>query len=140
MQKSTQELLEVLSKSKKIEEYIVENNSEFINIPLCKYIDNIIKEKKLKKPDIINKSNINVQYAYQIFGGKKMPSRTKVLQLIFGMELDLTTANRILRIAGFSELYSRNQRDSIIIYAINNNLSLIECNEILYDLGEDILE
>jgi hypothetical protein len=56
------------------------------------------------------------------------------------MHLNLEETQRLLKIGGGSALYPRNKRDSVIIYAINNAYSVLDCDEILYELGEDTLQ
>lgn len=41
--------------------------------------------------------------------------------------------------AGLSPLYPKIKRDSIIIINMNNNKSVVEINEALYNEGEDTL-
>ncbi len=140
MKKTTAELLKALEKNNNINHYFAANSDDFINITLSAYLNQLLAEKDINKAKAIEKSNLNNIYAYEIFSGKKNPSRNKLLQLIFGMELDLITAQRLLRTAGVSELYPRNKRDSIIIFAINNKLNLLECEEMLEEMGEDFIQ
>lgn len=37
-------------------------------------------------------------------------------------------------------LYAKNKRDNVILFALENKLSIIELNELLYELGLDIFE
>lgn len=141
MKATTRELLEILKRNKSIYEYLAENSEDFLNISLKEWLNNYVQEKKLKKADIVKASNLNEQYAYQIFRDEKLkPSRNKLLQLAFGMGLELENAQIMLRISGNNELYPKFERDSVIIYSLVNKLSLVECNEILFDLGYEILE
>lgn len=95
---------------------------------------------KTTKNTAINNSALNQIYGYQIFDGKrKKPSRNKLIQLIFGMGLDITDSQRLLKIAGVNELYPRVKRDSIIIFALNKKISLSECDELLFELGEETI-
>lgn len=140
MKKTTSELLETLKKNNNINHYLNTNNDDFITSSLSQYLNELLYEKDINKAKAIEKSNLNNIYAYEIFSGKKKPSRNKLLQLAFGMELDLQSVQRLLRIAGLSELYPRNKRDSIIIFAINNSMSLLECEELLEKMNESIIQ
>lgn len=140
MKKTTSELLEILKKDNNINHYFNTNKDDFINASLSEYLMQLLYEKDINKTRAIAKSNLNNIYAYEIFSGKKKPSRNKLLQLAFGMELDLQNVQRLLRIAGLSELYPRNKRDSIIIFAFNNSLSLLECEELLEKMNETIIQ
>ena len=135
MKKTTQELLEILKKEK-LTNYLEENDAELINAPLCTYLTELLEQRGLKKTNVIEKSRIFNIYAYQIFAGKKTPSRDKVIQLSFGFELQLSDTQKLLKTAGLAELYPRNKRDSIIISAIENRLDIMDCDELLYELGQ----
>ena len=43
-------------------------------------------------------------------------------------------------IAGRQQLYAKNNRDAIIIYAISNDLNVSETNELLFEKGESVLD
>ncbi len=139
MKKTTGELLESL-KSNDINYYLNSNSEDFITSSLSDYLNQLLYEKNINKTKAIEKSNLNNIYAYEIFSGKKKPSRNKLIQLAFGMELDLKSVQRLLKISGLSELYPRSQRDSVIIFAINNSLSLLECEILLEEMGQESIQ
>ena len=55
------------------------------------------------------------------------------------MELNLEDAQRLLKLAGVSELYTRIKRDSVIIFAIEKGKSISECDDLLYELNEETI-
>lgn len=140
IQKSTDELLKILNSKDTIESYIEENKADIIDITLSEYLEDMLKKYNIPKNRVINASGLNQIYAYQIFDGKKKnPSRDKLIQLIFGMKLDITDAQRLLKTAGVNELYPRIKRDSIIIFALNKKISVSECDELLFEMGEETI-
>ncbi len=136
MKKTTAQLLETLKKDSNIKYFLDSNKSEFINTSLALFLNELLIEKNIDKARAIEKANLNTQYGYQIFAGQKNPSRDKLLQLAFGMGLDFRSTQSLLNIAGVSELYPRSRRDSVIIFSFNNSLSLMECEELLEEMGE----
>ena len=56
------------------------------------------------------------------------------------MHLTLDEIHALLCSTGYADLYAKNKRDSILIFGITKELSLIEINELLYELGEDVIE
>lgn len=135
MKKSTEELLNMLKHSS-LEAYLNENKDEFVNEPLCVYINASLKEKGLTKAAVIKKSNLEKHYAYQIFNGQRSaPSRDKLIALCFGMDLTIDEAQTILKYAGYVPLYPRNKRDSVIIAALEKGESVIRCNITLDELN-----
>ena len=140
MKKPTKELLNELRQASGITDYLDNNKDELYSAELKTHLEMLLENKGVSKSEAIAKSGLHQIYAYQIFSGKKSPSRDKLIGLCFGMSLTLEESNRLLKIAGLSELYPRIRRDSIIIFAINKHLSITECNELLYDQEEYTLD
>ena len=127
MKKSTEELLAIL-KNSRLDAYLADNAGELVENPICNYLAAVIEEKGLQKADVIRKSNIQTNYAYQILSGLKIPSRDKLIALCFGMELSLTETQTLLKYAGYAPLYPRNKRDSVIIDSLEKHKDVINCN------------
>ncbi len=130
--KSTSELMKELEKKEiSLEEYFKNNPYTIENSDLKEHWHNLIEKSGLSSFDIINRSEFAYAYYYEVVGGKKIPSRDKIIRLILAMHLSLDDCQKTLRICGLSELYPRFRRDSIIIYAINHELTVFELNELL---------
>jgi len=136
--KTTTELLHIL-KSKKNYEEVMNNRPTFINSTLSGYLNELIEGKNLKKADVISQSGFERSYAYQIFSGKKIPSRDKLIALAFGMKLTYEEVQDLLRKNGYAILYPKNKRDNIIIFALYKGQSILELNENLLTMNEEIL-
>lgn len=139
MKKRTDELINELKNSKSIKCFIDENESNFTDYSLSEYIEKLMKEKQLKKIDIVKRSNLSEVYTYQIMAGMKNPDREKLLCIIFALQLSMEEANRLLKIAGKAELYPRSKRDSILIFALERKLTINEANEMLFELSQETL-
>lgn len=141
MEKSTEELLGILKNKKTYEEFFNEEIEELCFSSVAEYLNLLMTEKKLKKSDVIKKSNLDKNYAYQIFNGiKTNPSRDKILMLAFGMTLTLSETRKLLKISQLKDLYVRDPRDSVIIFCLNKEYTLMQTNESLNDYGLDCLE
>ena len=138
--KTTDELQKVLENSDDLEKYLNDNFDDINNITFTEYIEKCLVEKGVSKSDVIEQSNIQKNYAYQIFDGSKNPSRDKVLALAFSMKLDIPETNRLLKLSNNSVLYPRIKRDSIICFSINQSNNLMDTNILLDEMGEDIIE
>lgn len=139
MDKRTEELANELKECKDVQAYITDNKDQFIDLTLSEYIACLMQEKQFKKIDIVKRSRLSEVYTYQILAGMKNPDRSKLMCIIFALEPGLPEANRLLKLAGKAELYPKNKRDSIIIFALNKKLSLDETNDLLFELGEETL-
>ena len=141
MDRSTDELLKILKSKKSYTEFFQEEVGELEFKTTAEYLDMLLREKGLKKSDVIARSNLDKTYAYQIFNGTKLnPSRDKILMLSIGMGLNLEETRKLLKVCELPDLYVRSPRDSIIIFCINNRDDLIATNEELNSYGVDILE
>ena len=134
--KRTTDLMNELNNTPHIDQYLKDNEEYLIDQSFSKYLCFVIEEKALSKADIIRKSDINEIYAYQIFSGKRTPSRNKLLRICVGAEFSLEETNEILKVAGFSPLFPKIKRDSIIIFGIQNSYSILQINEELYSHQE----
>lgn len=138
--KTTKELLGEIKNSNNILDYFAENREEMQLDSLPEYLEGWLKAKSLTKADVVRRSNLNKAYVYQIFLGKKYPSRDKVIALAFGLGLDAAETQTLLKQAGYRELYPRDPRDALLLLAVEKNMSIIDANELLYDHNIEVLE
>ena len=138
--KTTDELAHEICQSDNILDYFAENRGEMQIDSLPEYLEQWLKRKDCTKADVVRRSNLNKAYVYQIFLGKKYPSRDKVIALAFGLELDEKEVQVLLKQAGYRELYPRDPRDALLLYAIGHHKGIIDANELLYDHNIEVLE
>lgn len=138
--KPTDELMSQLTQNADLDKYIKENEESFVNEPLSDILNKIAKEKRIVKSKALKRAEINEIYGYQIFSGKRIPSRDKLIALCIGMELDLEETQTVLKCSGFARLYPKSKRDSIIISGIEKGQSVFEINGLLYEYNEDLIE
>ena len=128
-------------KSALYEEYLTINRDEISRsfVKIDRALGTLLADKAMKKADVIARSGVEVHYAYQIFSGAKVPTRDKVLMLCFGFGLTAEETQELLKITGYPQLYSKNQRDNAILFGLTKKLTMIEMNNLLYDLDVEIL-
>ena len=138
--KNTDELVNEIKNSKNILDYMEKNQRELHLNTLPEYLNGWLIKKNLIVADVVKKSNLNKSYVYQIFNGKKFPSRDKVIALAFGFALNVDETQTLLKQSGYRELYPRDTRDALLLFAINNGKNIIETNELLYTHNVEVLE
>ncbi len=139
MKKSTDELLKSLRSKHDIEDFFKENASELIFESLSDMIVFYMKSKNLKKSEVVRRSMLG-NYAYNIINGdRKNPERDKLIMLCFGLTLTADEANRLLKMSSNGELYVRNPRDLVLIYALDRRKSVLDANTMLEEMGLDVL-
>ena len=137
MNKSTEELVNEIKKSKDILAFEEENKENLKVNSLVEQLELFLKSYNKPKKDIIRDAGLDTTYGYQIFDGKKKPRRDKVLQLAFGFPLTVDETNVLLRAGGMNSLYVRNKRDAICMYCLQQGMMMDECNEMLFKAGEE---
>ena len=137
--KSTNELLNILKQSDSPKDYIVNNSNSLITDPLSTYLTTLLSQKGITKSQVIKAAELNDIYCYQIFSGKRFPSRDTLISICIGMQLNVDETQQLLKYAGFAPLYTKNILDSIILFGIINNYSIYEINESLYSNNEQTL-
>ncbi|MBQ8831125.1 MAG: hypothetical protein IJ017_05970 [Oscillospiraceae bacterium] len=138
MERQTEELINTLKKMD-ISELggFFEENFSGGEPDFYKYIDGILKEKELKRQDVIIRANFSQKYGYKLLSGEAHTTdRDKIIRLCFSMELTLKETQRALRLYGLSELYPKVKRDALLITALGRKIFDIDTvNELLQKEG-----
>ena len=137
-EKNTEELENELASTGNLKNFFADNKSNLREFTLPQYLNYLLETKNLSKAEVVKKSQLG-DYAYHIFAGRKNTSRSKILALALAMELSFEECQHLLYYAGVKELYARDAWDDVIIYALQNHLSLNETNELLNDFGQTLL-
>lgn len=135
----TDELEKELSSCAQLHAFLEKNQDQMKTDTLHERLRAIMEEKGLSRTAVIGESGLNEIYAYQIFAGKRFPSRDKLLCLCFAIALAAEEVQPLLRDCGYVPLYVKKRRDSIILFALLKRMSLSEANELLYEEGEALL-
>ena len=138
--KTTTNLESELKRSKTLEDFLEKNHEELAVDSLSEQIHNLLDAKGITKSELVKKCNLNDVYAYQILSGARRPSRDKLLCLCIAMNTTLDETQELLLRGGFAPLYVRNQRDSIIIFAISHDETILQLNDKLFEHGETLLD
>ncbi len=132
--KDTQQLENELSEADNVKTFLDANAENFRQFTLADYLRNLLDEKNLIKAQVIRNSQLDEGYAQHIFGGRKNPSRNKVLSLALAMELSPKETDYLLYYAKQNKLYARNERDAVIAFALETHKTVLQANELLTDL------
>lgn len=120
---------------KDLKKFLADNEENFPEFTLAEYLNFLVVEKKLDKTEIVKTSQIG-NYAYKMFSGeRKNTSRNKILALSFAMKLSVKETNRLLYYANAKKLYSKDDWDDVIIFALNNKYSMEKTNKLLENLS-----
>ncbi len=133
MAKDTAKLVEELGLSPDFKTFYNENKDYLLCDSLATLLNDLLQAKGLKKSGVIRQSQLNENYAYQIFSGLRVPERPKLLCLAVAMELNIDQVQTLLKCAGFAQLYVKQPADSVVLYGLCNRLSVAEINDLLFE-------
>lgn len=135
---STTKLLNIINKETNL---TVESLLEQVpDISFCDYFVALLKKNNMTKSEVINKTSLQRNYAYQIIDGSKKPSKDKILQFAFALHLGLRETNNLLSLSNNGALYPKVKRDAVFIFALKHKLDVIQVNELLDEYQLNILE
>ena len=134
---SEDELEEQIKCSDSFEKFWKKHKDHIVDLPLSEYLNRLRKEKKLKRSEVVVRTGLDRGYVYEIFAGKKKPSRDKLITIAFGMKLSEEETQEMLRLSGHRELWPKDERDALLLFAIQRGMSLDEVHTELehYGLG-----
>lgn len=124
----------------KLNEYITSTISSSVSVDFVNYLDKLLNENAIAKASLIKLSGIDRTYGYQILSGKKYASRDKVLRLCIAGSFTLEETNRLLSLGSYPRLYSKDRRDSIIIFSLNKGFSTLNTDLLLDKFKEAPLD
>ncbi len=137
--KSTGELIHEIKNATDVEDYLIENKQYLLTRDLSEYLNMLLRKKEIRKADVARNSLLDRVYVYQIFSGRKVPSRDKLIAISFGMHLSDEETNTMLKLSGNRELYARDERDAIILFALQRKMNISDTNELLFNHGLEVL-
>lgn len=139
-EKSTDELKHEITIATDIEDYLTENKEHLLKDTLAEHLHMLLAQKGLRRADVIRGSLLGRAYVYRIFAGDKIPSRDKLIALSFGLKLSAEETQKLLKISGNRELYARDERDALLLFALQRNRNIMDANGMLLDHGLAVLD
>ncbi len=132
---STGNLFVKLRSSKNFKTFILREKNKFITEPFYLCLKPILEEKKIKKTQLFDQSGIEHAFGFQLLRGTRKPGRDTVVQLAIGLALTVEETQKLLALAGHARLYPRFERDAAIIFSIERNLSFVDLQLLLEEVG-----
>ena len=103
---------------------------------LTSWASALIEERGLDRRTVIKRSRLNQTFAYQILAGTRRASRDKLIQLAFGLQLDVEECSELLERGGCNALSPRIRRDVVIAYCLSRKFGMDVCDDLLWASGE----
>lgn len=139
LSKSTDELNHEIRSATDMEDYLAKNKEYMITCALSEHLNMLLSQRGMKKADVVRGSLLDRAYVYQIFSGDKTPSRDKLIAIAFGLKLSDDETQKMLKLSGNRELYSRDTRDALILFALQRKKTIWDTNELLFSHNFTVL-
>lgn len=129
---STDELNHAIRNATDIEDFLKRNRENMLTQSLCEHLNMLLSQKGLSRAEVVRGSQLDRAYVYQIFSGERTPSRDKLIAIAFGLRLSDGETQTMLKLSGNRELYARDERDAMILFALQRKMTILETNDLLF--------
>lgn len=124
--KTTNELRHEIKAATNIEDFLAKNKVQMLTHSLPEYLNLLLSQKGVSRADVVRGSLLDRAYVYQIFSGEKVPSRDKLIAIVFGLRLSDEEAQKMLKLSGNRELYARDERNALILFALQHKKTFLK--------------
>lgn len=138
--KDTEVLLKEIKEATNIYTFLENNTTQLNAIPLPDILKLFLKQYSIKKSEFIYMTNLSRSYLYEVFSGKKVPSRDKLISMILAIGISVDEGNKVLQSAGYTAFYAKDLRDAILLFGLQQKMPIHEVNDILFELNIELLE
>ncbi len=129
-------LLRELKETEDLAGCLQRNQARFRHQTVAEGLTNVYKTRSISKAELARRSDVSLVYLHQVFAGRRMPSRDRLLGLCVGMRTTLDETQMLLQLAVYAPLCPCNRRDAILIYGIVHHHTLADLREELVKFGE----
>lgn len=140
--KTNEELLSELMSLKdpeNLSKFLEDNKKSLDSYNALRFFESCwIKYGFVTQAQVIKKSELG-HNAYHYLDGRKKLTRNRAICLSLAVGMDIDETNTFLQYLGLAQLYVRNSRDVMLIYAINQKMSVHDTNTMLYEADLDVL-
>jgi len=130
MAKDTEMLLNDIQNASSIDEFMTDNSEHLSDISIPEYLHMLLAQKGLTIAEVQRRGDMT-NYVYELFSGRKAPSRNSALQLCFGFSLTIEESQSLLRMAKAGALYAKDRRDSVLLFGLKEGLDGAAINDLL---------
>ena len=83
--KNTDGLQQELMDSPDLEQFLSQNQEQFVNKSVSELLNHLFEKKYISKAALAKQSGMSEIYLHQIFAGRRNPSRNRLLCLCYGL-------------------------------------------------------
>ena len=139
LEKNTTELLCDLKKNASFDHFVKVNEASLRESSFVETFNQIYNAQGCSKAFIARAAGTSEAYLYQIFSGRRIPSRNRLLCICLAMHASVDDTQLLLRQCGYAPLYAREKRDAAILHGLLHQTELNVLEDMLFELGEETL-
>ena len=110
-------------------------DNTFTDMSFSSYFNKFLVASGKTPQELATMTGIDTYYIYPILNGTQGPKRDRAIALCLAVGMTDEECIRCLERSNLGILYAKNKRDSVIIYAFRNKMSVNDLNAKLIDLG-----
>lgn len=115
----TSDIEKMIKRTKRLNMKVIEDNAP---PTLSEYILQCLKEKGVKRSDLIRGINIDRNYGYQILNGTRTPTRKQIISIGLFLGLEVSEVQRMLTIGERDVLYVRRPEDAKVVHCLEHHM------------------
>lgn len=138
-ERATSDLERDMLEQPNLDLYLKENRPYFFGGQITELLTNLYQKRHISKAALARRSGMSEVYLHQVFSGRRMPSRDRLLCLCIGMEATLEETQQLLKRTAYAQIYPRIKRDAIIGHGLVHHRTLSDINDKLAAEGEKTL-
>lgn len=122
-----------------LDNFLIENKDTFTANEMAELFAEMLDKKNMSKTELARLARTSEMYLYQVLGGKRIPTRDRFLCFCIALEYDVDETRALLKRGRYVDLYAKDRRDAIILFALDKHWTLTRLNDVLYEKGEKLL-
>ena len=95
-------------------------------------IDELLKERNMKRSDLILHLNFERTYGYQILNGTRIPTKKQIILIGRYLGITVEQMQQLLKICGRECLYVRNVEDAKVVFALEHHYTYEQAMNFIY--------
>lgn len=95
-------------------------------------IDELLKERNIKRSDLILHLNFERTYGYQILNGTRVPTKKQIILIGLYLGITVEQMQQLLKICGRECLYVRNVEDAKVVFALEHHYTYEQAMNFIY--------
>lgn len=109
---------------------------DYITESFGEYLHHLLRTKGVRQKELCARIHMSQGYLSSIIKDERRPSRDVLIQIAFGLCLDVAETSELLERGGACRLREDVRRDSVIAVCLRFGIQKAYCDNVLFEIGE----